>query len=178
VICLSFKDTTEKRQLEEHLVEAAQMDPLTGLLNKRGFTMEVENTLLRARNECSPLCMMFLDVDSFKMCNDTYGHPVGDKVLHTIGQIIQQNIRRGYDLGFRYGGDEFAAILVGAESDVALKIGERIRKDLENAENFGVSLSIGIAEYSEGMDSALLTRRADEALYRAKSLGKNTVCVA
>ena len=102
----------------------------------------------------------------------------GDKVLRTIGQIIRNDIRHGHDAGFRYGGDEFAVILAGADATVALRIGERIRTDLEQAENFGTSLSIGIAEYKPGMNSADLTRCADEALYRAKSQGRNNVCVA
>ena len=178
IICLSFKDTTEKRRLEDRLVETAQTDQLTGLLNRRSFTMEVETALTRARDGDGALCMMFLDVDGFKECNDSYGHPVGDKVLRTIGQIVRNNIRHGHDAGFRYGGDEFAVLLAGTDSKIALRIGERMRTDLEKAENFGSSLSIGIAEYKAGMDSADLTRCADEALYRAKSLGKNNVCVA
>lgn len=178
IICLSFKDTTEKRRLEDRLVETAQTDQLTGLLNRRSFAMEVETAVTRARDGDGALCMIFMDVDSFKECNDSYGHPVGDKVLRTIGQIIRNNIRHGHDAGFRYGGDEFAVLLAGADSKVALRIGERMRTDLEQAENFGSSLSIGIAEYKAGMNSADLTRCADEALYRAKSLGKNNVCVA
>jgi diguanylate cyclase (GGDEF)-like protein len=177
IVCLSFKDTTEKRQLEEHLVEAAQMDQLTGLLNKRSFATEVEAAVTRARGEGGALSMLFIDVDDFKSCNDKYGHQVGDSVLRTVGQIILKNTRRGQDAGFRYGGDEFAVVLGGADVQVALRIGERIRLDLEQAENFGTSLSIGIAEYKAGMTSADLLRCADDALYRAKSLGRNTVCL-
>ena len=177
IVCLSLKDTTEKRQLEEHLVEAAQMDQLTGLLNKRSFATEVEAAVTRARGEGGNLSMLFVDVDDFKSCNDKYGHQVGDSVLRTIGKIILKNTRRGQDAGFRYGGDEFAVVLGGADVQVALRIGERIRLDLAQAENFGTSLSIGIAEYKAGMTSADLLRCADDALYRAKSLGRNTVCL-
>jgi len=177
-ICLSFKDTTEKRLLEERMVETAKKDALTGLLNKRSFSMELEEAVGRARNEDSRLCMIFLDVDNFKRCNDTYGHPVGDKVLKTIGKIILGSFRRGQDLGFRFGGDEFAVLLVGADGNVGQRIAERIRAELEKSENFGASLSVGVAEYQAGMNSTDLTKRADEALYRAKSEGRNTVCVA
>lgn len=177
-ICLSFKDTTEKRLLEDRLVETAKTDPLTGLLNKRSFSMELEEAVGHVRTEGGVLCMIFLDVDNFKRCNDTYGHPVGDKVLKTIGKIIMGSIRRAQDSGFRFGGDEFAVLLVGADGKVGLRIGERIRSELEKGENFGASLSVGVAEYQAGMSSADFTKRADEALYRAKSQGRNTVCVA
>jgi diguanylate cyclase (GGDEF)-like protein/PAS domain S-box-containing protein len=178
IVCLSLKDTTEKRQLEENLVEAAQMDQLTGLLNKRSFATEVEAAVTRTCTDGSVLSMLFIDVDDFKSCNDKHGHPVGDQVLRTIGQIINKNTRRGQDRGFRYGGDEFAVVLVGADTQVALSIGGRIRVDLEHAENFGTSLSIGIAECKPGMTGDDLMRHADDALYRAKSLGRNTICLA
>jgi diguanylate cyclase (GGDEF)-like protein len=178
IICLSFKDTTEKRLLEDDLVETAQKDTLTGLLNKRSFSMELESAVVSARNENGRLCMIFLDLDHFKRCNDTYGHPVGDKLLKLVGQIIMGSIRRVQDSGFRFGGDEFAVLLVGADAKVGLRIGERIRTELEKAENFGTSISVGVAEYQPEMNSAEFTKRADEALYRAKSQGRNTVCLA
>jgi diguanylate cyclase (GGDEF)-like protein/PAS domain S-box-containing protein len=178
VACLGFKDTTEKRELEDHLVEAAQMDDLTGLLNRRTFSRNLAGAINQAMAGHKPLSLMLLDLDNFKRCNDTYGHPVGDQLLRTLGRVIKDNIRRELDQGFRYGGDEFAVLLSNADARAASRIGERMLADMTNKENFGTSLSIGIAEYHHGMPGKELTRLADEALYRAKALGKNTVCVA
>jgi diguanylate cyclase len=154
------------------------MDDLTGLLNRRTFGRNLEGAMNLALEDPKPLSLMFLDLDNFKRCNDTYGHPVGDQVLRTMGRVIHDNIRRGLDQGFRYGGDEFAVLLPNADSNAASRIGGRMLTDLTNEENFGTSLSIGIAEYHPGMPARELTRLADEALYRAKALGKNAVCVA
>lgn len=177
-VCLTFKDTTEQRRLEENLVETAQRDALTGLFNKRTFDMSLEDAVARTHHSDKPLSIIFLDLDNFKQCNDTHGHQIGDQVLRTAGQLIQKNIRAASDKGFRYGGDEFAVILGDARAETARRIAERIQKGLEEAENFGVSLSIGIARYNDTMSPAALARTADEALYRAKSLGKNVICVA
>ena len=175
IVCLAFKDITEKREFEEGLVEAAQVDNLTGLLNKRAFNTNLEGFIVRARRDSAPLSLLFMDLDNFKRCNDTQGHQVGDDVLRTIGRLVHKNIRGGLDEGFRFGGDEFAVILPGVTAATAVVIAERLRCDLENAENFGTSLSIGVAEYKNGMPAAALARAADKALYRAKALGKNRV---
>lgn len=178
LICLAFKDVTDKSALEQTLADAAQHDELTGLFNRRAFQTRLETALARSRGAETPLALVLIDVDNFKQCNDSHGHQVGDHVLRSVGRCIQASIRSRTDDGFRYGGDEFAVILSGGDASVALHIAERLRKQFEHIENYGTSLSVGIAEYQKDMHSTALLRHADEALYRAKALGKNYSCVA
>ena len=118
---------------------------------------------------------MFIDIDNFKKCNDMYGHPAGDSVLRLVGELMRSHTRAGRDEGFRYGGDEFTLILPGAPASVAMRIGQDMQTSLAARENLGTSLSIGIAEYKEGMTTQFMVQSADEALYKAKSSGKSAV---
>jgi len=178
VICLTFKDITEKRSLQERLADAAQKDGLTGLFNQRAFHTRLEGAIMRSRNLSTDLTLMLLDLDNFKKCNDTYGHQVGDRLLRTVGDLILSNIRKNRDEGFRCGGDEFGIIISDADDSVAFRIGEQVRKEFEKADSCGTTISIGIAQFKKDMDPQTLAKAADEALYRAKALGKNSLCVA
>jgi len=178
IVFLAFKDVTEKRELEEGLAKMAQTDTLTGLANRRTFDLRLAWAIARARGEQFAVSLLAMDVDNFKQCNDTYGHPIGDKVLKGVGDLIRENIRVGGDEGFRYGGDEFAVLLMGVHTSTAKRIADRIRADHKQGESYGTGLSIGIAELEDGMEVSDLISRADEALYRAKALGKNVIQVA
>jgi len=178
LVCLTFKDTTERRNLEQRLVEAAQVDSLTSLFNRRAFNTEIDVAVARARAGIAPLTMISIDVDNFKKCNDTLGHQAGDRVLKTLGRLIRKNIRAHTDGGFRCGGDEFSVIAFGATAEIAAQIAERLRLDYQENETYGTSLSIGIAEYRPGMNTKDFIRSADDAMYRAKALGKNNLFVA
>lgn len=178
IVFLAFKDVTEKREVERQLAEVAQTDKLTGLSNKYTFQTRIEWGLARARSEKFPMTLMALDLDNFKVCNDTYGHLVGDDVLAMVGEIIRDCIRAGGDEGFRCGGDEFAVVLMGAEAAVGKRVAERMISQFEKAENYGTSLSIGVAQYREDMHATDLIRSADKALYKAKNAGKGIVQVA
>jgi len=178
IICLTLKDITEKRSLQERLADAAQKDGLTGLFNQRAFHTRLEGAVMRARNLSSDLTLMLLDLDNFKQCNDTQGHQMGDRLLQTVANLIQSNIRKNRDEGFRCGGDEFGIIVADADDSVAFRIGEQVRKEYEKADACGTTISIGIAQFKKEMDAASLAKAADEALYRAKALGKNSLCVA
>jgi len=178
VVFLAFKDVTEKREIERQLAEVAQTDQLTGLSNKHTFHTHLECAVDRARSEKLPMTLITLDLDNFKQCNDTYGHLVGDEVLTMAGELIRQNIRVGGDEGFRYGGDEFAVLLMGAPSSIAKRIADRMLSQYEQAENYGTSLSIGIAEYRGERHAIDFIRVADDALYKAKALGKNGIHIA
>jgi len=156
----------------------AQVDSLTGLLNRRAFNTELDVAIARARNGLSALTMISIDIDNFKKCNDTEGHPAGDRMLKTLGRLIRKNIRSSIDSGFRCGGDEFAIIVDGAKAEVAVQIAERLRTDYQENEAYGTSLSVGIAEYRHGMSGKEFVRSADDAMYRAKALGKNSLFVA
>lgn len=178
LVCLTFKDTTERRNLEQRLVEVAQVDALTGLFNRRAFNTELDVAIAHARNGITPLTMISIDVDNFKKCNDTYGHQAGDRILKTLGHLIRKNIRANVDSGFRCGGDEFSIIATGAKPGIAAQIAERLRAEFEESETYGTSLSVGIAEYIHGMSVKDFIRSADDAMYRAKALGKNKLFVA
>ena len=111
LVMMVFRDVTEVRQLEQRLKQIAETDELTGLANKRSFRARLEWTIARSRGEGFPLTLVFVDVDDFKKCNDTFGHEVGDRALRAVGKAIRSSIRTGGDEGFRYGGDEFAVLL-------------------------------------------------------------------
>ncbi len=172
-VLLVFSDVTEKRQTADRLAEMATTDELTGLLNYRTFYAWLSGAIETALINNTPVSLLFIDVDNFKKCNDTYGHQTGDALLRTIGKIVRQAVRTN-DRAFRYGGDEFAVIVHGNAS-AAECAAERIRERFSQTENFGTSLSLGVAEYHSGMDTKTFVKTADEALYRAKASGKNAV---
>ena len=177
ILLLACMDVTEQRKIEDQLVEMASTDELTGLFNQRSFFSRLEAAINAAVMEKTAVSLVLMDLDDFKRCNDTHGHQVGDRLLRTVGELIQRQIRKN-DEGFRYGGDEFAVILKGATGQASMNAVARMQKDFMEQERRETSLSFGIAEYREGMDSKGLMKAADEALYRAKSAGKNTVELA
>ena len=178
VIFVALKDITDKIIVEQQLAEAAQRDSLTGLYNKRIFQNRLESCINRARDKHLAMALLFVDLDNFKNCNDTYGHQEGDKLLVSVGEAIGKSIRATSDDGFRLGGDEFAVILVGAEPEHSRRIGERMQFEFQKHEVYGTTMSIGIAQFKESMQSETFVRAADEALYQAKAAGKNTICMA
>ncbi len=173
-IFLILKDITERKRMEDDLIEVAQKDELTGLFNKRSFEMQIEWAIKSAEETYTNYALLMIDVDNFKNCNDTYGHTVGDQVLSNLGKIIARCIR-GSDSGFRFGGDEFAVVLCGTESSISIKVAERIQMQFAKTETYGTSLSIGIAQFKIGMTVGEFISLADRALYEAKRQGKNTV---
>jgi diguanylate cyclase (GGDEF)-like protein/PAS domain S-box-containing protein len=178
LVFASFKDVTEQREMQRQLEEVAATDDLTGLYNQRTLHSRLERAVNRARKSCSPLTLLFMDLDDFKQCNDRYGHPIGDKVLKQVGKLIKEHTRDDRDEGFRYGGDEFAIILNGASAEIAQHVAERIREEFEASECYDTSLSVGIAQYDMNMEPEAFVKTADEALYKAKSAGKNITHVA
>lgn len=177
-VLLAFKDVTQQRETQMQLTDMAQKDSLTGLYNKRSFNTRLESAIARARRNAEPVALMFIDLDNFKLCNDTFGHQTGDTLLGRVGRVILKQVRGASDESFRYGGDEFAILIVGVTLEIAAKIGERVRAEYEAGECFGTTMSIGITAYESGMDSETFVGAADRALYKAKSKGKNTVHVA
>jgi diguanylate cyclase (GGDEF)-like protein len=110
--------------------------------------------------------LILLDLDSFKEYNDTYGHLAGDEILRHAGQVINNSIRVGVDSGYRYGGDEFAIILIDADLDIAKEISERIKKAFIESES--VTVSVGYAKFFNGMSPKELVATADAELYKSK----------
>lgn len=165
----------EKQKLEEEIRRLSVTDDLTGLYNHRHFFNTLEAELTRAKRQKHKLALLMFDLDNFKEYNDIYGHLEGDKVLKKIGEIVVNCIRNNVDTGYRYGGDEFAIILIGVDLNKALDIAERLRTMIEKTELGTITVSIGLAEYGGTMDSETFVKAADDALYLAKSSGGNRV---
>jgi diguanylate cyclase (GGDEF)-like protein len=172
-------------RLREVLRSQSIRDPLTGLFNRRYMEESLERELRRgARNdECVTLLM--LDIDHFKQFNDTFGHQAGDTLLRALGDFLSQRTR-GQDVACRYGGEEFVLILAGATADDGCKRAELLREELKQltVQHAGqvlgrISFSIGVSAFpGHGATAEELLRTADQALYRAKTEGRDRVVVA
>lgn len=162
----------------EKLLEEALYDSLTGGLKQGRFDGIASREFSMARRFRTPLSLVIFDLDHFKQVNDRFGHLKGDAVLRATGETVTRNIRR-VDYFFRWGGDEFLIVLPSTNLDGALCAAEKIRALMENLELDGVegiSISAGVAEMNENDDDLrVVMKRADEALYRAKEKGRNTV---
>jgi diguanylate cyclase (GGDEF)-like protein len=166
---------TEKEKLEEEVRRLSITDDLTGLYNHRHFFKTLESELTRLKRQKTSLSLLMLDVDNFKRYNDTHGHVEGDRVLKKIGEIIKHSIRHNVDSGYRYGGDEFASLLIGASLEQALTIAERIRLTIEEAGFKDITVSVGLAEFQDSFDLERFVKSADDAMYVAKHSGGNRV---
>jgi diguanylate cyclase (GGDEF)-like protein len=165
----------EKDKLEEEVRRLSITDDLTGLFNHRHFFKTLESELVRRERQKTSLSLLMFDVDNFKNYNDRYGHLEGDRVLKKIGEIAKQSIRSNVDSGYRYGGDEFAALLIGATRDQALAIAERIRSTIEGAGFEKITVSIGLAEFKDHFDLEGFVKSADDSMYIAKNAGGNRI---
>jgi diguanylate cyclase (GGDEF)-like protein len=158
----------------------ATTDDLTGTANRRSFFDVAGRELEQARRSGLPLAAIMLDIDHFKRVNDTHGHAVGDEVIRTVAARLSERLRPSDTIG-RYGGEEFAVLLSGAAGDTAERVAEALRAavaDLPVGTRAGalpVTISLGTAELGPDDDVVALLARADEALYRAKSDGRNRV---
>lgn len=176
------QDITERKQMQEQLWEMATTDFLTGLINRRYFMVKLEDEYARLqRFNDHDVALLMLDIDHFKRVNDTYGHPVGDALLKHFTTIIQNSLRKT-DIVGRLGGEEFAIILPETPILAAKIFAERLCLEVKNASlqlgdtAIQITVSIGIAamEITDSSYDAVLIR-ADDALYRAKELGRNRV---
>lgn len=156
-------------------------DDLTGLVVKRRFYNELKIQLHYAGAQNKPLSVLMMDMDGLKKINDTHGHPTGAFIISEVGKIIGQICNQSGQ-ACRYGGDEFVAYLLGADKQESLEVGESIRSQVKEHifEKDGlehrVSISIGVATFpQDGKTVEMITKSADEALYRAKAKGRNTV---
>ena len=125
------------------------------------------------------ICFMFFDIDHFKKINDTYGHGVGDMVLTTVSNVLKKDLRVG-DIVARWGGEEFVAVLLGANEEQARLKAEQIRKEVEDIvfddyKDLKVTISIGISEFNGDFSFEELIENADKALYIAKETGRNKI---
>ena len=155
-----------ERNIKDELSKLSITDSLTGLYNQRHFYIRLKDEITRAERQKHPLGLILLDLDNFKKYNDTHGHLAGDELLQKVGEIVNLKIRQGVDSGYRYGGDEFAIILIDADERISKVIGQRMEQGIE--EKCNLSASLGYAYFSEGMAMKAFVETADKQLYKVK----------
>ena len=181
-VVISFQDITRRRKAEHELRLLATTDVLTGLLNRRACTRAIEQELARCKRMPEhQSTLMLLDLDFFKSINDRYGHAAGDAALVHVAKLMELN-RRELDVASRWGGEEFVMLLPGTDLEGARILAERLRSELEqqpieySGQTIELTVSVGVAllqAQDDQLDAVLV--RADGALYRAKSAGRNVV---
>ena len=170
----------------QRIREYIEFDPLTKLLNRRNMEKKINKTLRRAEEKDEPFAIMILDLDDFKILNDTYGHAFGDKVLQAVAKAIVINIT-DQDFAFRWGGEEFLIIYKG-DREAALSTAERIRVSVENqrfictavepvVKDINVTVTIGLSVFEKGETYRSMFQTSDENLYKGKRDGKNKVVI-
>jgi two-component system cell cycle response regulator len=179
-----FRLQREMQQAMKKIAEMSTRDELTGLHNRRHFSEVLEREIARADRYGSALVVAIVDLDHFKRINDTYGHGAGDRVLKEVGRLLRESMRK-IDRPCRYGGEEFAIVMPNTSLPKAAQAIERFRKNLgqtgfhHKGQPFHCTASAGIAAFGQGgeQDAATLVDRADQALYKAKQLGRNQVVI-
>jgi len=176
---LSRRFISQLEQADDQLQRYAAEDMLTGLLNRRMGMELLQAELARCERKKKHLSLMLLDIDHFKKINDTMGHQAGDDGIRSLAEVMTHSLR-DYDIAFRYGGEEFIAILPDEDAQKALLVAERLRLAVENnridtveEQTLSYTVSIGVAEFSTGMDVKTLIAHADAALYQCKKGGRN-----
>lgn len=188
IIAVSVDNVAHREQLRQ----LGMTDPLTGLSNRRCFDERLQQEVRRATSYATSVSCLFIDIDHFKRINDSYGHAIGDRALAIIGACLRQHVRLG-DTVSRYGGEEFVALLL-CDVSVAVAVAERIRKAVavaklydDSGERIALTVSIGVAackpDRGEHDSSSpeevahLMLKEADQAMYQAKSDGRNRVAL-
>ena len=167
---------------EHDLANAAQTDPLTGALNRRGLYAAFDQ--LMDRQPRTPGCIALFDLDHFKRVNDQYGHATGDDVLRIFVELLSSTVR-GSDIVARLGGEEFAVLLIGADLEQAQSVCDRVRVRMaalkmtaRNGHELTATVSAGLAVIERGTELAESMEAADAALYCAKETGRNRLAIA
>jgi diguanylate cyclase (GGDEF)-like protein len=186
---ITLQSQAQTRQVEiqnQKLKSEATTDGLTGLANRRGFTLFISHAFDQAVRSGQPLSLLFMDIDKFKSINDTYGHQAGDTVLERIAEVVKSIVKEP-DLAARYGGEEVAIVLPGKDSSAALRTAEQIRLAIQSEsiifadKKIPVTASIGVATADSERcfeSSDELIGAADRAVYAAKEAGRNCVRTA
>ena len=176
-----IKTLDEPKIIEEGksdvLLETSTIDELTTLYLRDIFDITIEKRVDESKRLKSPLSLIMLDIDDFKVVNDTYGHQIGDNVLKKIGEIINLSVRQ-MDMAARYGGEEFVILMPDTKLNTAVEIAQRLRKKIKNIQfgDFSVTISLGVSQLNNQVNSEKkLIEKADHYLYQAKNNGKNRV---
>jgi diguanylate cyclase (GGDEF)-like protein len=173
------REIGRRAQAEDKLEELATTDALTGLTNRRKFDASIDAEWRRATRQKTPVALLMIDADHFKVYNDTFGHQAGDEVLIGIAICISDSVRRAGDCVARYGGEEFAVLLPALPAEEALAVAEIIRRKVEQwSEHTSVSIGVASLTPDATMEWSELIGVADKALYAAKAGGRNRCAVA
>ncbi len=175
-------ELTELRAQVDRLSRDSRTDALTAVANRRAFDEAMKRMTEEVNESGGELCLILVDIDHFKVFNDTHGHLTGDKVLRYVAQEMEQCVK-GRDLLARYGGEEFAVLLPNTPLDGAMMLGESIRaiieaqhvRDDQGRDLETVTISLGVAKFVAGEDISTFIERADECLYAPKEQGRNRV---
>lgn len=170
---------------QSRLLELATHDSLTGLYNHKLLLELLSRELGLAQRQRTSVSFCMVDLDHFKLLNDEFGHQAGDEVLRRVASVLEHEVRKTDPVG-RYGGEEFGIVLVGCPASSARELCERLRSSIEqlplfwNGQGLRVTASLGLATVGpeDDADPEALVKRADEALYRAKELGRNRLVLA
>jgi diguanylate cyclase (GGDEF)-like protein len=179
---LVFHDVSEARRIAAEMTHQASHDPLTGLVNRRGFERRLDAALKQNEASQGEMAVLFMDLDQFKLVNDTGGHVAGDELLKRLAGVFRRRLRQADTLA-RLGGDEFGVILENCSADGAKRIAESLRQAITHfpfsweEHTFHVGVSIGLVLASGGVGREEMLRRADAACYLAKDRGRNRIHV-
>ena len=178
---LVFRDVSHSRKLAAQVDWQTSHDPLTGLMNRVGFDLKLEELLRSARDESREHCLMYMDLDQFKIVNDTCGHFAGDELLRQVTDLLSKQVR-GNDILARLGGDEFGVLLVDCPQQPALRIADEMRQSVRefrfpwNEQRYAIGVSIGLVSITGESESVeRMLSAADTACYAAKEGGRNQV---
>ena len=173
-----FVSIFEREQAEAALERLSVTDHLTQIFNRLKFENVLEIEIQRARRHSRTFSLIMFDVDHFKKINDSFGHEAGDNVLRKLARIVSVHIRT-IDVFARWGGEEFVILVLETHVEDSKSFAEKLRRDIESTSFYSGSLtcSFGVTEYCKTDDASTIIKRADEALYEAKSNGRNLVCV-
>ena len=179
LIVSAIRDITERKQLEDRLVQLATHDAVTGLYNLRHFQEHLKGVLAQAQRYDTSGALLLLDLDGFKHVNDHFGHRTGDQLLTNVAVLLQGRLRQT-DLAARMGGDEFAVILPRADEHEACVVAKEIVKKMRqltvavDEDSLNVTTSVGVALFPKhGVTAEVLRANADTAMYQAKARGRN-----
>lgn len=183
----SQEEISRLRSDLERARDDAILDPMTGILNRRGFEKRIESLLAQKPADGTSHCLVMLDIDHFKTVNDTHGHLMGDRVIQAVGEILRTSVTHAAHSAARYGGEEFALLLPQTSLDHSIQLAEavrartkamKIRHRTTQEVLLTITISGGVAEMKPDDDAASLIARADAALYQAKSSGRDRVTCA
>jgi diguanylate cyclase (GGDEF)-like protein/PAS domain S-box-containing protein len=180
---LAIQDVTERKHLEQELRMLSQRDGLTGIANRRYFDETLARECRRASRNAGPLSLLLFDIDSFKKYNDHYGHQAGDAILKQVAMALAGALNRGGDFAARYGGEEFAVVLPETELAGAQHMAEKLLQTIRDlrvphvksgvADHVTISVGVASVAANEAVTPEALISWADQALYAAKSAGRN-----